>query len=43
MQSDKTLTTQIYFFLTLQKMEIFLIRVGDKSTNITKNEAKLKH
>ena len=24
MQSDKTLTTQIYFFLTIQQMEIFL-------------------
>ena len=24
MQSDKTLTTQIYFFLTMQQMEIFL-------------------
>ena len=24
MQSDKTLTTQIYFFLTIQQMEFFL-------------------
>ena len=24
MQSDKTLTTQIYFFLTIQQMEMFL-------------------
>ena len=24
MQSDKTLTTQIYFFLTIQQMECFL-------------------
>ena len=43
MQSDETLITQIFFFLTMKQMEIFLLRLGNKLTNRTNNEAKLKH
>ena len=42
MQSDKTLTTQIYFLLNIQQMESFLIRLCNKSTKRTNNEAKFK-
>ena len=42
LQSDKTLTTQIYFFLTAQQTGFSLMRPGNKSKK-RKNEAKFKN
>ena len=41
MQSDKTLTTQIYYFLLIQ--QISTLRLGNKSTKRGNNEAKFKN
>ena len=42
LQSDKTLTTQFYFFLTIHQIEFSLTRIGNKSTKRRNNEAKFK-
>ena len=46
MQSDKTLSTQSYYFLSKQQMKTFhndIMRLGNKSTKRGNNEAKFKN
>ena len=40
-QSDKTLTTQVYFFLTIQQMESFLNETRQQADKKKNSEAKL--
>ena len=47
MQSDRTLTTQIYFFLTIQQMDgdeipLPLMSLGNNSTKRRKNQVEIK-
>ena len=42
MQSDKILTAQIYFCILYNRWKFFLMRLGNKSTKRTNNEAKFK-
>ena len=43
MQSDKILTTKVFFSQQYSRWKVFLMRLGNKSTKRTNSEAKLKN